>query len=285
MKYFNTIADNKKYSQLLIENEKDLILFISYDSEIRSKQSIDFWIGFKTQTFRTSMGDYYCHERDCRNTSIQQFMALYVEMKGVESVIDYCSASDKILGSKYSTMQNILNRGEYVRVNNLGGYSPYNDGMFVIDEMKDIVEDEQVKNFILSGEINLPMVIDKKCLVLENADRPPSNFISKIKDIIKYDDNDIQTFTTFKLKTILWDKKEYIEFFKKGFLNGLDTIAFQSTLQDIQQFNKLKELLEFLVLEMKVPLSVYIQAYCTPTIKKELETIRNESKTIKIILL
>jgi hypothetical protein len=293
MKYFNTISKKEwnkeelvKHSQLLIENYDDLNKYIHWNSLIRSKQAGNFWIGFKSQNYRQSMSDYYAHERECRNTVIQNVLSLECENRATTSLLEYCQIADKILFDIYSTMKKFLDRGELVRVNHLGGYSPYHDGMFIIDDMIEITDDNQIMDFILTGELSLSMEITKKSIYMENADKL-NGFTQYDKEILdklqKYYINkeDIQIFNQFKLKTILWDGLDYIKFFVKGIENGLENIIFESDFQDMKQFNGLKSILESVML--KYPdntMNVYIKKHTQNKVY-----LTTTSPNIKIIIL
>ncbi len=293
MKYYHTQTDpidNEKYSSLLIETEVDLNLFISYDSIIRSKQAVNFWMSFKTQSFYSSMNGYLQHEKESKNIAMLCLMALHVDLHGVSSVAEYCAKADSLLDNKYNSMRNIIYSGKCVRVNHIGGYSAYNEAIHKMDEEQsiDISSDgEKVKNFILVGDIKLSIPNNKKCIVLENADYKPERFITEIKDILNYKDNkDIVCITNLKLKTILWSKNDYIKYFTEAFINGMNTLAFQSTFQDMRQFTQMKDLLIHLVDKLNIKdFTVYFKPHCTSKIKLELENIIKETKNIKIVLL
>ncbi len=290
MKFFNTLTGDKKHPQLLIESIEDLNTYILHDSVIRSKQAADFWIAFKTQTYRTNIADYYQHEKECRNTAIQCMLAVDINIKAqltnqVTSLIEYCSKADKFLADKYSAMLRFLNNGQVVRTNHLGGFCPYEDGMFEIDEMVDVDSEEQVKSFILDGRLDISMKINKKTIVIENSDNIPESLIETFQKISNIKKEDIQVFNTFKLKTILWKEKEFFNFFKKGLEDGLENIVFESSFQDLQQFKKLKTLLEAIMSTTSSNLNVYIKMWSNLKIKAELEEIQKNSKNINIVLL
>ncbi len=287
MKYFVSKTSEGTFPQLLIETIKDLNTFIIFDSLIRSKQAISFWMGFKTQNYRKNLGDYYCHEKECRNTAIQAVLAtkfdleIYIKEKTV-SLIEYCNGADNILADKYQGMLGMIQNGDIVRTNHYGGYSPYDKDMFDVVKIFDVTDDEQVKNFIINGELNIPMTINSKAIVIENSDWEPESVITTFKKLKKLSDNDIQIFKTFKLKTILWKEEDYIKFFKKGLENGLEYIAFESSFQDMPQFRKLKSLMEALMAKSAKPITVCVRRPSLTTVIKELEALQKESKNIII---
>jgi hypothetical protein len=283
MKYFVSKTSEGIFPQLLIETLKDLNTFIIFDSVIRSKQAVSFWMGFKSQKYRTELGDYYNHEKECKNTAIQALIAITIGLKeSTTSLIEYCNTADKLLANKYEGMMKYLSQGKTIRTNHFGGYSPYEEGMYPANEMIDVSEEEQVKSFILNGQLNIPMSINSKAIVIENSDWEPESLIKSFKKLKNLTDDDIQVFNTFKLKTILWKEEDYIKFFKNGIENGLEYIAFESSFQDMPQFRKLKNLMEALMAKSPKPITVCVRRPSLISMKNELEALQKESKNIII---
>lgn len=266
MKYFTTYnsKEDQHYTQLLLENDDDLNVFKSYDEIIRSKQAVNFWIAFKTQTgfIRSTAMEYYQHEKECKNTILQALMSTWMDLsREPVKLVDYCKKADNILAEKYHSMQKYLSKGIMIRVNAIGGFSPYECDMFKEENLCNVDTNEQVCNFILTGKLEDPMFINKDTIVLENADFYPNNLVSDFCKITKEDKNNIQVFNTFKLRTILWNKVDYLNFFSQGIENGLKNLVFESTFQDMKQFDSMKLLLSRIMKRSNNTLNIYIKTY------------------------
>ncbi len=279
MKHFTTIYKEVSYDHILIENIDDLEKFVVSDSVIRSKQAINFWLGFKTHNFRNTPINYYQHESDSPNP-LAYALSLKMELKNSEtSLVDYCGDADNLLNSKYKSMFECINKGYFIRVNTLGGYCPLNKKE--VDDIKNAIEienTEQIQNFILTGNLDLKMEINSRAILIENANYVSDDLISLFKT--KTGENEIQIEKLFKQKTLLWHEKRFVQYFVDGIKLGLENIVFESTFQDIRQFNSVKRLLEHImgnIFKDKI-ITIYIKTHNKIDIKPEV-------KNIKIVML
>ncbi len=206
MKYIVINDTKKKYPNIMLENLEDLELFIKYDSIIRSKQAANFWIGFKSSWYKNNPGAYAQHEVSSKN-NIAYLLALKLDLSGkTTSLSEYCSMADNILIDKYKSMQKYIAEGYTIKVNDRGGYCPSyinEQELFKYENIEDITDEQQVLNFILCGSLESPMVINRRAIIIENADYVSNHLIDKFTNATKIKSESIQRFTGFKLNTMI----------------------------------------------------------------------------------
>lgn len=264
MKYFVEKIKNVSYPNLLIETPKDLDLFISLDSLIRSKQAVGFWIAFNSQSFKKSPMDFLVHEMETPNPlaiALSHKMSLNAKST---SLVEYCDGADKLLNDKYRFITKTILDGKCVKINSNGGVCPYDiqEPLFEIHDIGHDLTEEEIKNFILCGSRKIDIEIKNQTIVFENSNHEPKHVIGKFSSITKIKQKNIQVLNLFKAKTLLWDKKDFFTFFVNGIENGLKNIVFESTLQDLIQYNLLKALLEAVMKKYpKNILNVWILTY------------------------
>lgn len=248
-----TVVTHKKeiFQTLILENSKDLALYIPLNQQIKSKQAVNFWFGFKSQSYRESVSDYLVHE-DNKNT-IAKVLAIKMEYKntGSTSIIDFCNDTDKIIYDVHKRMCEFIYRGDMVKVNNLGGFcniQDFSDFNSVVD-----INEQEMYNYLISGQIDLNLKITSDTIVIENASAVPMNLISSYCELTNSQPDNIQIITSFKQKTLLFTDKDWFKFFSEGIkLYNLKNIIFETTAQDQKQIRSLKTLLEKLDTEFNI---------------------------------
>lgn len=268
MKIITTVSeqinDNSECSFLLLENLQDLQIYQNLNQQIKSKDSINFWIGFKSQTFRNSALGYAQHEAESGNT-ISHLLAYHLDVfrKGEStSMVEYCDIADSIIANVHQGMMDIIeNRNSFVRINKMGGYCPIDKNLSVYHNQI-IINEQEMCNYLLHGEINVDFSIQNKTLVIENDGYLPVSVIEKFTTLTGIAKEDLQIITDFKHKTLLFKSSNWITFFENGIKNGLENIVFETSAQDIRQINELSTVLDHVIPTGKV-ISVYVKSYNT----------------------
>lgn len=273
----------KKYTFLCLENLQDAEWFVEINSKMKSKQAVGWWMGYKTfdGPFHKDPIGYDQHESESGNgigSVLATQLALGV-LKG--TLIDYCNASDKIIIDMNNTILKWINQNKFVRINKDGGYcSIEKEEIEEYETVKDINEEEAL-TLLLHKDLNFEMKITRPTLVIENFNYIPKTCIEVFSKHTNSNLEDIQTITSFKYKTILFNEKDYFNFFKEGFENGLKNLVFETTAQDSIQILKIKRLLESLmskftskVLNVYVRISSYHKDKIEPYFKTNLSNIK-----------
>lgn len=245
MKLLTSISRGKKYSFICLETEQDADSYSHVNAEIKAHQSVNFWMGFKSQTFRQSPSDYYEHEESQDNI---MGAALSVKLSFAQkpvSLVEYCNDSDNIINEMNNRIFKYIRRGDKVRINSNGGYCPISDfeGYEIV---KDITEIEMF-NFLLHKETDYTFEISGKYLVIENDRHIPEYLIKSFSEKTGISPKQVQIFNSFKHRTVLFKEGHFIKLFKDGIKQGLEAIIFETTAQDVPQINKLKAVFEHLM--------------------------------------
>ncbi len=253
------------YSFLFLENMQDVLFYQSINEQIKSRQSVNFWIGFKSQTFRPDIVNFAAHEAESDN-AISRFMAAELAWRGTStSLIDYCGIADNIINEIHAMMKKFILNGQLVRVQKNGGYCPIKSEDYA--EYDSIVEinEQEMYNFLLNGDIQSEFKITSKTILIENDSYIPHRLVENFCDLTATDKNDIQLITSFKLKTILFKDSDYFNFFNSGIKDyGLTNIVLQTTAQDGRQISGIKKVMEALMSKHKDKvLNIYVQTYAS----------------------
>lgn len=256
-----TDPEFKTFNFLCIENMQDAEYFTGINSILKSKQAINFWMGFKSQNFRSTPMDYLCHEDRESKNGIANVLALQMSLsEKPTSIADYCSNADKLIMNMNSSILDIVDKGKMVRVFYNGGYCPI-ENLEEYSEVWDINEQEAY-NYLLHKTIDFKFEINKASLVIENDSYIPERLVTKFCDESGNKKEDIQIFTSFKHRTLLFKKEDYIKLFNDGITNGLRNIIFETTAQDQGQVNNIKQVFEYVM--SKHPdkhLNIYARVY------------------------
>lgn len=281
-KYFNEMKlltntyRDKKYLFICLENKQDADVYSKVNAEIKSHQAVNFWMGFKSQTFHASPSDYYAHEEPADNI---MGAALSLKMSLAQkpvSIIDYCNDSDSIINYMNSRIYQYLNRGDMVRINSAGGYCPI-QSLEEYETISDISEMEMF-NLLLHKDITYTFEITGNSLVIENDKHIPNDLILSFCKKSGFKESEIQIFNSFKHRTVLFKDNDFIRLFKNGVKQGLVNICFETTGQDVPQINKLKTVLEYVMtLFPNKTLTVWCKLY-----EKYRKLITTKSDNIKI---
>ena len=112
--------ENKEFHFILIEDMEDYLEFINHDGPVRAKESVDFWIGFKSQNFRTTPLNYMCHEFN--DSLMAPILALQLDTaEEPTSLIKYCENSDDLIKGINESILGFLRGGKVARINSTGG--------------------------------------------------------------------------------------------------------------------------------------------------------------------
>ncbi len=270
---------HKNYNYICIENEHDAQVFAQYNSLIKSRQSVNFWMGFKSQSYRNNMVDYQQHDGE-RDNIMANVMATRCNLSETEvSMLDYCNLSDKIIEDMNRQVLKFIHEGRLVRIADTGGYCPIDD-LKEYDNALDINEEEAL-NFMLHKSIDFNFEITKPTIVIENAPRIPKELIEEFCVKTNTDKESIQVFNSFKQRTILFQIVDYKTLFENGIKNGLKNIVVETSAQDVKQLDNMKYILQSVMFKFpEKTLNVYINVFGYN--KPIFET---DSKNINIIFL
>lgn len=234
---------------LVLENIEDAKLFFELDAKIKAKQSINLWLGVKSQpsNFVRSAMSYASHEAE-GNDPVAQTMATALELTAIHtgkdvSLVEYCKIADKYISEFHEYILSEIQEGNFVRLNKMACGCSVND-LTGFDSYQDINELETY-NFMLSGEINMDFSIKNKIVVLENSTRLPINLVKNFNNITNTTPEELQIITSFKKKSILFKKSDFVKFFLDGVKNGLQTIVCDTTGQDVGNIKELKDVIEY----------------------------------------
>ena len=281
MKLLTSNSRGENYSFICLESNNDVLIYKVINEQIKSKQAVDFWFGFKSQTFRKSISDYAVHEAESTN-GMAFILATKLEFsEKPTSIADYCGFADDIINDMHKSMFEFIDKGKMVRINRNGGYCPIDN----LDEYHTAVDinEQEMFNYIVSGDINLKFEITSDTIVIENANYIPDDLIRDFNKLTSIPKNEMQIITSFKTKSILFKDSDYIKFFEDGIINhNLTNIVFQTTGQDTRQISGIKRVFEHIM--SKCPdkvLCIYVKVY-----NKEVRYLfETNLKNIKIIFI
>lgn len=251
-----------KYSFVYLENKQDAEYFTQVNSLIKSKQAISFWMGFKSQPshfIRTPM-NYVQHE--VRNNVVAQLLAMKMEFsEKPTSIVDFCSHSDSLIADMNNSIFKYIEKGLGVRINAVGGYCPIKLDVSEYEKVLDINEQEMY-NYLLHKDIDFKFEINKENVVIENDNYIPETLINNFCQLTDTAKDDIQIFSSFKHRTILFKQEDYIKFFNDGIKAGMKNVIFETTAQDQSQISKIKEVFEYLMSKhADKTLNIYAKVY------------------------
>lgn len=272
---FAKYTSDKEYSFLILENYSDLEMWANLNTQIRAKQAINFWMGFKSQTFRQTPVDYCAHEDN------QNMMGVILGTKMTftpepTSLVKYCTNSDDIIHQMHTYALKYIRTGKLVRINTMGGMCPIDD----LDEYTTIKEINELGllNFMLHKDPDYIMDITGKTVVLENVEHTPEKLMKELTTTFKIPNTEIQFIGNFKQRTILYKEMDFYILFKNAIENGLRNISFDTSAQDMKQITGLKTILEKIMSQQEFVLNIYVS--CANWLKEKLTT---NSENIKII--
>ncbi len=280
-----TVTDHKQsYSVVVLEDVQDVADYRAIDEQIKSRQAVGFWMGFKTNGFHADPLNYAAHQLESGNT-VGLLMANCLGLsESPVSMLDYCQKADSIFNDMYKSMAEFVQdkRWGLVSVNRLGGYCPINKKD--LQQYTDIIElnEQELYNYLLSGETEFEMKITSATIVIENDRRIPSGLIQQYCGLTSTSPESLQVITSFKLKTILFEEKDWITFFMNGIKNGgLTNIVFRTTGQDFIQISGIKRVFEYIMnLFPDKTLNLFIKAYA-----KDRDMFTTDAKNINITFL
>lgn len=260
MKLATNIYKQKEYDFIILESLEDAEIYAKINAEIKSHQAINFWMGFKSQTFRQRPSDYYIHEEPQDNIMGAVLSIKLSFSQSPVSLVQYCSYSDNIISDMNSCIYKYINRGEFVRINAIGGYCPVKS-LGGYKTVRDITEIEMF-NFLLHKDTGYNFEIAGKHLVIENDKYIPKDLINLYCQKTGITTNEVQVFNSFKHRTILFKDSHFGELFRNGIRQGLENIVFETAAQDIPQIDKLKAVFEALMPQLpdKV-LNIWVKIY------------------------
>lgn len=117
-----TLKRDKKLSFICLETIEDVAMFRAVDERIRAKEAIKFWMGFKSQSFKSTPMDYCCHYCDSPIATILATRLQFAESE--TSLVQYCAMADKLFAGFYKDIANMIRGGYFVRVNWNGSITP-----------------------------------------------------------------------------------------------------------------------------------------------------------------
>lgn len=252
--YGRKVKDGKNYLFLKISNMDDLMLYNKHYSNISAEQNVGLYMGYQRQTFRDGIMNYMVHERNISSTTRLFAFKLNTTQKDM-SLIDVCNMSDNLIYQKVAGVKKLIDGGFEALINSVGGYSYISD-MSDFDEEIDISEKE-VLNFIVKGNINIKdWDLSKECVVIENSDSISKDLKSKMSKYI----NSYTEITNFKRDFHFYSPEEVVKMFVSGVKNGLRSICFETTGQDMFQIENMKKLLNKVQDISGVKLNLYIMS-------------------------
>jgi hypothetical protein len=94
-----------EWENLILESPEDVMTYNAINAQIASKQSWNFWKGFKTNTFRNTPLNYLVHENEGYEHGITLALAYQLELSPVTtSLVDYCHNADALINGIYKMM-------------------------------------------------------------------------------------------------------------------------------------------------------------------------------------
>lgn len=262
----------KLYKFLVIENTNDLEIFSNANAFIKAKQSINFWMGFKQEKYYNTPYGYVAHQVEAANTMASVMATKLTFSDKPVSITDYCNFSDKVINDIHHSMLKMLCNGFDVRVNQSTGFCPIStDELSGYDEVKSITDQEAVSFLLNNGDINYKFEINSSNLIIENDKYAPDSLVKLLEG------KDYQLISLFKQRTIMFKPIDFFNLFKDGINNGLRSIYFATTGQDISQIQKLTQVLEQVMKALpNAQLNIYAKLYSSEkqqSIKTELNNI------------
>lgn len=223
------------YTHLIIENLDDLVLYNEPYKEINSEKNVNALMGFKSQTFRSTFGDYLAHEQPSASP-VSKLMGFKLALKETDtSIQEFCQMSDDIMSNKLVSMYKYLDKGLLIRINNSGGYCSI-DEIEWYDELFEPTN-KQLISFINTGKVETDaLVINNRTVVIENSENISKEFTNDIKNQGVFNP---QILNNFKLKTGLLKDEEIFKIFQDGINRGMRRICFETTGQDFHNISKL----------------------------------------------
>ena len=277
---WQNIKKEKYWNHLVLETIEDFNIYKVIDEKVKAHQSVNLWFGFHSQKFRDTIGTYAQHEAEGSN-GMAQVMATYTtlaQMSGKDvNLANYCLVADNIVAELYQYMKETINKGKFIRINKSGGTCSIGTDLSEYAVIQDINELE-LHQFLLNGEIDTKFVMNNKTVVIENASYIPQ-VVERYCKLTSTDPKTIQVITSFKQKSILFKDEDYIKFFMEGVANGLENIVFETSAQDERNIRNLKRIFEFIA--NKFPEKIF--NIFIATWKKDL--FETELPNIKVIYL
>lgn len=271
---------SKTFKSLILETVDDVLLYAQLNAQIKSRQAIGFWIGFKSQNFRATPLGYVAHEVDSGNT-MAQVLATKITLKNEPtSLVEYCNISDGIINDIHNSMIRFVMSDNLVSVNSVGGYCPIQDTSEYLTTAK--INEKQLYNFLLFGDIDADLKITAETIVIENDNYMPEELINQFCSKTGVDRLDIQVINSFKHKTLLFKAEDYLNLFHEGITaKGLRNIVFETTAQDLHQISGLKQVFEKVAqMNRSHTLKIYIKTY-----SRNEDLFKTDAPNIKIIFL
>ena len=241
IKYKHTEKSNG-YWNLILESRLDVLDYIKITENQFSHDAIDFWFNYKNSDIE-QINSHLVLGNPNKNLA-----NLYIETSNKDEIklADYCNHMDSIYDNKINNMFDMLP----IRVNNLGGYSTFDSFYEIIDEFScDIKQAKEYINNGLIDESDKTLSIDNKNLVIENDRFISADLVSILK--ANNCNTDYQLLNDFKYNLSFYSNNEIYHIFNKGIQNGLLNIFLETSLYDLDQFNKFKNMFELLMIENK----------------------------------
>lgn len=166
------------------------------------------------------------------------------------SVQEYIKHASGMFAQKIGNFLKMIQNGNPVRVNHMGGYCALDD-FFKVDARYEIEDLKIVQKYLITGRFDAVQFtveeIKMENLVIENE-----RFLSKEFSVALKGEGCIQyvntfMFTEFKLKTLPYEKQDYVKMFMQAVQNGLKNIFAETTMQDQAQIEDLKQVLEYVM--------------------------------------
>lgn len=271
----------KDYSFIYLENQKDAEYFTQVNALMKSKQAISFWMGFKAQSsnFVREPMSYVQHEAP--DNGMARLLSMKLEFAEKKtSIVDFCSHSDSIINGMNNTIFEYIGKGWGIRINQSGGYCPIKLDVSEYEKVLDINEQEMY-NYLLHKDIKFKFEINKENVVIENDNYIPERLIETFCQLTDTAKNDIQIFSSFKHRTILFKQEDYVKFFNDGIKAGMKNVIFETTAQDQSQINKIKEVFEYLMSKhTDKTLNIYAKVY-----EHDKDLFQTKLKNINIIFI
>lgn len=235
----------KSYNQIILENQEDMLLYYLAAFDRDTSKSAQMWYdmaesGMKPMKFITHCGHSY-------GPAPRLFSAITIRNEG--NPVDaqtFSTELSKCLSGMYATMQRLINEGNVVRVNNMGGYCYYPS----CDDVETPLEECSVidmKQFVSTGNFKTPIVTGD-ILIIENDYDVNYDFKQEVERVF---DGNVSTLTNIKNQPSLTD------ILIQAFKSNLKVIAFESTGMDVNQVRSVKKLLESLTEKMEKHITVY----------------------------
>lgn len=257
---------------LVLETISDLQQYVNIDNKNNADSALALWSRLKEYKSANMMMDAYHAAQG--ELGIARLMAFHLENPKSENrettIVDYCNTFDTVLHGKYKNMETIINEGKKVRTNWKGGYSIFDDYFISLEDKE--CDSDMLLIYLTTGEIGEnKLVFDKEVLILENNEELSPYIYKRLR---KYEYNTTQIVNRFRVRMLNKTKEEIYKLFDDGIKNKLEVIYIETTLQDKNQFDGIKQIIEKVMINNpKKHLTINLNIFSVEKI--EIKTVEN----------